>query len=166
LQPGFSGAEGQYVGIDPAFVPLIVVLTHAVYSATAYPFGILADRRDRRIQLGLGIAVLVIAHVALATASTIELTALGAAFWGLQLALTQGLLAASIADTAPDDRRGTAFAIFDLAVGAATFVASTTAGALWVIGGLELTFAAGACAAVAAMVILLWRPAAAIVKLS
>jgi hypothetical protein len=97
---------------------------------------------------------------------SVEFAALGAALWGLQLAVTQGLLAASIADAAPDDRRGTAFAIFDLAIGAATFVASATAGALWVVGGPALTFAAGACIAVGAMVLLLLRPVAAIFKTS
>jgi MFS family permease len=152
----FLVLKANHVGVDPAFVPLILVLTHTVYSATAYPFGILADRLDRRIQLGLGIAILFIAHVLLATAATIELAAVGAALWGLQLAVTQGLLAASVADAAPNDRRGTAFAIFDLAVGAATFVASTTAGVLWVIGGGPgLAFAGGACIAVGAMVVLL-----------
>jgi MFS family permease len=162
----FLVLKANHVGIDPAFVPLILVLTHAIYSATAYPFGILADRLDRRIQLGLGIVILLAAHLVLATAATIELTAMGAAFWGLQLAVTQGLLAASVADAAPDDRRGTAFAVFDLAVGAATFVASAGAGALWVMGGPSLAFAAGACVAGSAMVVLLFSPVAAILKLS
>jgi MFS family permease len=160
----FLVLKANHVGIDAAFVPLILVLSHAVYSATAYPFGVLADRLDRCLQLGLGIAILLVAHVVLATAATIELTAVGAAFWGLQLAVTQGLLAASVADAAPDDRRGTAFAIFDLATGAATFMASAAAGALWVIGAPGLTFAAGACMAVGAMILLLLRPAATFLK--
>jgi MFS family permease len=162
----FIVLKANYVGVDPAFVPLVLVLTHTVYSATAYPFGVLADRLDRRVQLGVGIIVLVIAHLLLASAATIELTALGAAFWGLQLAVTQGLLAASIADAAPMDHRATAFAVFDLAVGAATFVASTVAGALWIVGGPALTFTAGACIAAGAMVALLFRPVAAVLKAS
>ncbi len=150
--------KASHVGVDPAFVPLIMVLAHAIYSATAYPFGILADRLDRRIQLGLGTAILVVAQLTLALATTIEFTALGAALWGLQLAVTQGLLAASVADGAPDDRRGTAFAIFDLVMGAATFLASAAAGVLWVIGGPGLTFAAGACVAVGAILMLSLAP--------
>lgn len=162
----FLVLKAHQVGTDAAFVPLILVLSHAVYSATAYPFGILADRLDRRIQLGLGIATLLVAHLILAAAATIELTAIGAAFWGLQLAMTQGLLAASVADAAPDDRRGTAFAIFDLATGATTFVASAAAGALWVIGGPTLTFAAGAGVAAAAMIMLLLARGTAVLKTS
>jgi MFS family permease len=162
----FLVLKANHVGINAAFVPLILVLTHAVYSATAYPFGILADRLDRRMQLALGIAILVAAHLVLATGATIELAAVGAALWGLQLAVTQGLLAASVADAAPEDRRGTAFAIFDLAVGAATFLASAAAGALWVIGGPGLTFAAGACIAVGAMIVLQLARGAATLKAS
>jgi hypothetical protein len=53
----FLVLKANPVGLDAAFVPLVLVLTHAVYSATAYPFGVLADRLDRRLQLGLGIAI-------------------------------------------------------------------------------------------------------------
>jgi hypothetical protein len=48
--------------------------------------------------------------------------------------------------------------MLDLAVGAATFVASAAAGMLWIIGGPGLTFAAGACIAVGTMMILLLQP--------
>jgi hypothetical protein len=37
--------------------------------------------------------------------------------WDLQLAVTQGLLSASVANVAPDALRGTAFGIYQLAVG-------------------------------------------------
>jgi hypothetical protein len=83
----------------------------------------------------MGAAVLVISLLILASATSVELTALGAAIWGLQLAITQGLLVASIADAAPDELRGTAFGIFEFAVGFAAFLASAVAGILWVIGG-------------------------------
>jgi sugar phosphate permease len=156
----FLVLKASDVGIDPAYVPLILVLTHAVYSATAYPFGVLADRLERRVQLGLGAVILAAAHLMLAGANAIELTAVGAAFWGLQLAMTQGLLAASVADAASSDRRGTAFAIFDLAVGGSTLVASVAAGGLWVVGGPTLTFAGGACIAVIAIPVLVLQPPA------
>lgn len=154
----FLVLKANHTGVDAAFVPMMLVLTHTIYSATAYPFGILADRLDRRVQLGLGIATLVVAHLTLASATSIEMTAVGAAFWGLQLAVTQGLLAASVADAAPDDRRGTAFAIFDLAVGIATFFANATAGALWILGGPSLAFVAGAGIALATTPLLFLRP--------
>ncbi len=143
------------VGVDAAFVPIIIVLTHTVYAAAAYPFGMLADRLNRRVQLAGGIAVLIIADLVLMRANSFEVTALGAMLWGLQLAVTQGLLAASVADAAPAELRGTAFGMYELAVGLATFVASTSAGALWVAGGAPLTFLGGACVAAAAILALM-----------
>ena len=152
----FLVLKANHVGVDAAFVPIILVLTHTVYAAAAYPFGVLADRLDRRIQMGLGILMLIVADVILASATTLETTALGAAVWGLQFAMTQGLLAASVADAAPAEMRGTAFGIFDLSTGVAIFFANAAAGALWVVGGPVLTFAvSGLVAACASFALLL-----------
>jgi MFS family permease len=137
---------------------MVLVVMHLVFSVAAYPFGILADHLDRRLQLGIGTVILLCADVVLAKASTVWLTALGAALWGLQLGVTQGLLGATIADAAPDRMRGAAFGIYDVAIGVGTFVASSLAGALWMAGGPSLTFGFSACVAVAAAFMLILRP--------
>jgi hypothetical protein len=54
--------------------------------------------------------------------------------------------------------RGTAFGIYDLAGGVATFAASAGAGVLWTIGGPGAAFGAGALVAAAAAAALLLRP--------
>jgi MFS family permease len=146
------------IGVDAAFVPMILVVMHLVFSLAAYPFGVLADRLDRRLQLGIGTIILVCANVVLANASTVWLTVLGAALWGFQLGITQGLLSATIADTVPDRLRGTAFGIYDGAIGVGTLVASAGAGALWMAGGPSLAFAVSACVATAAVILLALRP--------
>lgn len=145
------------IGVDAAFVPMVLVVMHLVFSMVAYPFGILADHLDRRLQLGIGTVILVGADVVLASASTIWMTALGAALWGLQLGVTQGLLGATIADVAPDHLRGTAFGIYDVAIGVGTFVASAGAGVLWMAGGPSMAFAFSACVGIAAILMLLLR---------
>jgi MFS family permease len=154
----FLVLKAHDIGVDAAFVPIMLVVMHLVYSVAAYPFGILSDHVDRRLQLGAGIVILIGAHVVLAGATTVWLTALGAALWGLQLGVTQGLLAATIADAAPERLRGTAFGIFDMAIGVATFVASAGAGVLWMAGGPAAAFGIGACVAAAAALMLLLRP--------
>ena len=146
------------IGVDAAFVPMVLVLMYLVFSVAAYPFGILADHLDRRLQLGIGTAVLICADVVLANANTVWLTALGAALWGLQLGVTQGLLGATIADIAPDRLRGTAFGVYDVAIGLGTFVASAGAGALWMAGGPSIAFSVSACVATAAALMLVIRP--------
>ena len=145
------------VGVDAALVPIILVVMYLVYSMTAYPFGVLADRLNRRLQLGMGAAVLIAADLLLIAADTIWSTALGAALWGLQFGITQGLLGAAVADAVSPSLRGSAFGIFDVAVGAATFVASAGAGTLWMVGGPAAAFGVSACAASAAAFLLLLR---------
>jgi MFS family permease len=155
----FLVLKAHHVGIDAAFVPIMLVLMHLVYAVAAYPFGILADHMDRRLQLGIGAAILVGADIVLAVAQVGWLSIAGAALWGLQMAVTQGLLLASVGDAAPRELRGTAFGIYDLAVGVATFFASSAAGALWMAGGPELAFGFSGLIATAAMVLLLFQPA-------
>jgi MFS family permease len=136
---------------------MILVVMYFVYSATAYPFGVAADHFDRRLQLGIGALVLAGADLLLAYASDVWLTVLGAALWGLHLGLTQGPLGAIVADAAPDELRGTAFGIYDVSVGSASFAAGTAAGVLWMLSGPQAAFLAGACISGAAALLLLFR---------
>ncbi|MCB2019078.1 MAG: MFS transporter, partial [Hydrogenophaga sp.] len=53
-------------------------------------------------------------------------------------------LATMVADTAPDDLRGTAFGVFNLVSGLALLLASAIAGLLWDRLGASFTFYAGA----------------------
>jgi MFS family permease len=71
------------------------------------------------------------------------------------MGVTQGLLSAAVADAAPERLRGTAFGIFDLAVGLTTFAASAGAGVLWTFGGPASSFIAGAALAAVVIVMLL-----------
>jgi MFS family permease len=151
--------KASSIGIDAAYVPMMMILMHLCYAITAYPFGILADHINRRLQLMLGAVVLIGADLVLATATAAWLAMAGAVLWGLQLAITQGLLAASVADAAPVAQRGAAFGIYDLVIGAATFVASVVAGLLWSLGSPAWAFGFSALIGTTAIVVLSIRPA-------
>ena len=60
------------------------------------------------------------------------------------MGLTQGLLAAMVADTAPAKIRGTAFGIFNMATGLALLGGNVAAGWLWDTFGPSGTFLMGA----------------------
>lgn len=64
--------------------------------------------------------------------------------WGLDMAATQGLLAAMVADTTCVSLRGTAFGLFNLASGVTMLIASLVAGILWDRLGASATFYARA----------------------
>lgn len=144
--------RAQDVGLEIGFVPLIMIVMNVFYAGFAYPAGAAADRLSRRSLLVAGLALLVVADLVLAAASVAWMTFVGAAFWGLHMAFTQGLLSKLVADTAPDDLRGAAFGVFNLVSGSALLLASVIAGALWSAFGPTATFLAGAGFAVLAMV--------------
>lgn len=142
-------------GIPVALVPLVMVAMNLVYAACAYPFGKLSDRLGRRRLLGWGLAVLIAADLVLASDDHWPTVVAGVALWGVHLAMTQGLLAALVADTAPAELRGTAYGFFNLVSGVAMLVASVLAGLLWDRLGPAFTFHAGALFAAVALIGLL-----------
>lgn len=140
----FLVLRAQHVGISVACAPLIMVAMNLVYAVTAYPFGRLADQLSHGKLLGWGLLVLIGADVVLAVAEHWSMVVVGAGFWGMHMGMTQGLLAAMVADHAPADLRGTAYGFFNLACGVAMLIASVLAGLLWDQVGPSFTFWAGA----------------------
>lgn len=136
--------RAQSLGLPVALVPAVLVLMALAYSLSAYPVGVLSDRMDRITILICGLILLVLADLVLGFAAGIGSLALGVILWGLHMGFTQGLLATLIADTAPDELRGTAFGMFNLVTGLALLVASVIAGLLWDMIGPQATFLGGA----------------------
>ncbi len=143
-------------GLSLRYTPLVLVALNVVYALTAWPLGRLADRIPRHRLLALGMAVLVAADLALAMAPESAAIWLGIALFGLHLGMTQGLLAAMVADAAPATLRGTAFGVFHLVSGAALLLGNGAAGLLWQQLGAEATFIASAGCAGSVAVAALW----------
>ena len=74
--------------------------------------------------------------------------------WGAHMALTQGIFARMIADSAPDHLRATSFGAFWFVSGIAALLASLAAGLLWDRDGSSATFIASAGAAAVALAML------------
>ncbi len=140
------------VGLRATLGPLVLVAMNLSYALSAYPAGALSDRIDRRHLLAVACAVLIASELVLALSSGIGTAALGVGLFGLHLGLSQGLLAALVADTAPRDLHGTAFGVFHLVTGVTLLAASPFAGWLWDARGPEAPFFAGAAFAVLALV--------------
>jgi len=139
----FLVLRAQQGGLPMAWMPLVLVAMNLVYATSAYPFGKLSDSMSHTRLLALGLVVLIGADLVLAHAKSWSVVFLGIALWGLHMGITQGLLATMVADTAPADRRGTAFGFFNLLSGLTMLVASALAGLLWDQLGASFTFYAG-----------------------
>ncbi|HMA07465.1 MAG TPA: MFS transporter [Ramlibacter sp.] len=153
----FLVLRAQQGGLDLAWTPLVMIVMSLVYAAGAYPFGKLSDQVNHGALLAAGLAVLIAADLLLAWAGHGPVLWAGIALWGLHMAMTQGLLATMVADTAPADLRGTAFGCFNLVSGVALLLASGVAGLLWDHWGAPVTFLAGAVFSALALVVLAVR---------
>ncbi len=140
----FLVLRAQSTGASTAQVPLVMIAMSLAYALLAFPAGKWVDRGGARASLYVGCAMLFAAHLVLARASTLSVTAVGAVLWGLHLAFTQGLFAAWVASVVPAELRGSAFGVFNLACGVALLVASAMAGVLWDRVSPAATFYAGA----------------------
>ncbi|HEX2379370.1 MAG TPA: MFS transporter [Methyloceanibacter sp.] len=137
-------------GLALAWAPAVIAVMSLVYAASAYPAGWVQDRIGARPLLLSGLVALIAADLLLDFGQTLLAVFLGICLWGLHMGLTQGVLAALIAETAPVRLRGTAFGLFGLITGLAALLASIIAGLLWDRIGASATFLAGAAFAAAA----------------
>ncbi|WP_246534983.1 MFS transporter [Methylomonas paludis] len=140
----FLVLRAQQSGVPMALVPLVMVAMNIVYAASAYPFGSISDRISHRVLLAWGLLALILADLILAGHDDWRWLCAGVMLWGVHMGMTQGLLAKLVADTTPQDLRGTAYGFFNLVSGIAMLIASVVAGALWEYQGAAATFYAGA----------------------
>jgi MFS family permease len=140
----FLVLRAQSIGVALAMVPVVLVAMNVVYTATAYPAGVAADRGHRKALLVWGLVALVASDLVIASSASWALFFAGVALWGVHMGLTQGLLSMLVADAAPVNLRGSAFGVFYLVSGVAMLLASIIAGALWDAYGAAWTFYAGA----------------------
>ena len=155
----FLVLRANQIGIPVALVPLVMVAMNLIYAASAYPFGKLSDRVSHSRLLMLGLLVMVMADLVLALSMHWTALVVGVMLWGIHMAMTQGLLAAMVAATAPSDLRGTAYGLFNLMSGVAMLFASAIAGLMWDRFGAATTFGASAVFCIFAIIALAFRPA-------
>lgn len=148
----FLVLRAQQMEIPLYTIPLVMVAMNLVYSLTAYPFGKLSDSMSHSKLLQWGLLVLILADIVLALSGHWSTLLIGVALWGIHMGMTQGLLAAMVAHTAPPELRGTAFGMFNLMSGLALLLASTGAGVLWETFGAASTFYAGAIICVVTLI--------------
>ncbi len=151
MSEAFLILRSQDAEVPLWLAPIVLVAMNVVYALSSLPSGRLGDRVGRLGVMAVGCAILLLAELVLAVSASPLALGAGIVLWGLHMGLTQGLLSAFVAATAPADLRGTAFGAFHLACGVAVLVASTGAGLLWDAHGGGATFLAGAAASILAL---------------
>jgi MFS family permease len=145
--------RAQQIGIPTVMIPIVYLLFNLVYSLSAIPAGIAADRFGRKRVILLGFVLFAILYYGFAAAKDTSAIWVLFAFYGLFMGLTEGIQKAFLAAIIPPDFKATAFGVYNTAVGLAMFPASLIGGWLWDHVSPSATFYFGAITAVLSAVL-------------
>lgn len=123
--------RAQHIGIPAVMIPIVYLLFNLIYSLSAIPAGIAADKFGKKRVILAGFILFAILYYGFAVASETKTIWTLFAFYGLFMGLTEGIQKAFLATIIPTDFKATAFGIYNTVVGIAMFPASLVGGWLW-----------------------------------
>ncbi|MEZ0395724.1 MAG: MFS transporter [Anaerolineales bacterium] len=123
--------RGQERGLNVLQVMGMLIAFNAIYAALAGPLGALSDRVGRRRLIIGGWAAYGLVYLGFAISRTGWQVWLLYALYGVYYAAAEGAARALIADLVPAEQRGTAYGLYNAAVGLTALPASLIAGLLW-----------------------------------
>ncbi len=153
---------GQNRGLDIVQIMLMLMTFNFIYASLSGPLGAWSDTIGRRRLIIGGWIAYGLVYLGLALSKTGWHVWVLYALYGIYYAATDGVGRALVADFVPEERRGTAYGLYNAAIGIAVLPASVIAGLLWQgIGawtgfGASAPFYFGAALALLAGV-LFWR---------
>jgi len=123
--------RAQERGLGLVQILLMVASFNLVYALLAGPAGALSDKIGRRRLIVVGWLVYGLIYLGFALARVgWHIWALYA-LYGVYYAMAEGVAKALVADLIPPEKRGTAYGVFNAAIGLTAFPASALAGLLW-----------------------------------
>src|SRR5512143_919696 len=132
--------RAQQTGIHTLTVHVLYLMFNVVYSMSAVPAGLVADKYGMRRVILAGFVLFALIYFGFANArGTSDIWALFAAY-GVFMGLNEGILKAFVAQIAPKEFKATAFGIYHTAIGLALLPASVIGGWLWDHVGPSATF--------------------------
>ncbi len=146
------------LGVPAVLIPTLWMVHHLVKSATSLPGGGLSDRLGRKRIITAGWFVYALSYAGFALAHRPWHAWALFALYGLFFGLTEGTEKALVADFVPAEQRGTAYGLFNFAIGIGALPASLLMGLLWQWFGPALAFATGAGLAALSCVLLAALP--------
>ncbi|HCU06607.1 MAG TPA: hypothetical protein DIC42_03385 [Holosporales bacterium] len=140
-------ANGSF-SLEPRYIAMVMVAYNLGHCLIAYPAGYIADRMNRYWVLAMGILMLILSDLCLATATGLTTFFIGAFLWGVQFGITQNVFTTLIAETVPEDLRGTGFGVFYIICASSAFIADTLAGQIGDHYGVEKIYIYGCVMAI------------------
>ena len=142
------------LGVATVFVPILWVVLHIVKMLSSMPGSAWSDKVGRRKAIVVGWLVYSIIYFGFAYAKTEWHIWVLFALYGIYFGLTEGTEKAFVADLVPSELRGTAYGVYNFAIGIASFPASVIMGKLWDSFGATVAFGFGSVISLLAVILL------------
>ncbi|MDA8162282.1 MAG: MFS transporter [Desulfobacteraceae bacterium] len=123
--------RAQQLGVSAREIPIIYLLFNLIYSLSALPAGMAADKFGRRRIIFLGFMLFSAVYCGFGTARNKTAVWFLFAAYGVFMGLSEGVQKAFVAAIIPPERKATAFGIYNTIIGAAMLPASLVGGWLW-----------------------------------
>lgn len=123
--------RAQTAGLAVNGVLGMMISFNLAYALVATPAGVLSDRIGRKRVLIGGWLLYALVYLGFARAAAGWHAWTLMVVYGVYYGLTEGVAKAFVADMVPAERRGTAYGIYNAAIGVMVFPASAVAGLLW-----------------------------------
>lgn len=123
--------RAQERGLSVLNTMLMLMTFTAIYSLLSGPLGALSDVVGRRRLIIAGWSSYGLVYLGLALSSTGWQIWVLFGLYGIYYAATEGTAKALVADLVPETQRGTAYGLFNAAIGLTALPASVIAGLLW-----------------------------------
>jgi MFS family permease len=138
------------LGVATFWIPFLWSALHVVKVASSLAGGALSDRLGRRSLIATGWLIYALVYAGFGLVDSPPMVIAIFLSYGLYFGLTEGVEKAWVADLAPAERRGTAFGIYNAALGVGSLAASLIFGLIWTRVSPQAAFLTGAALAVAA----------------
>jgi MFS family permease len=138
------------LGVAAFWIPLLWSALHVVKVIASLAGGELSDRFGRRRLIAVGWITYALVYAGFGVFDSPAIVIAVFLSYGLYFGLTEGVEKAWVADLAPAAARGTAFGIYNAALGLGSLAASLLFGFIWTRASPEAAFYTGAAIALAA----------------
>jgi MFS family permease len=144
--------RAQQTGIHPAALPLLWMVLHLSKVGSSLVGGGLSDRFGRKKLIVAGWIVYALVYCGFAFVNTPWQSWTLFIIYGVYFGLTEGVEKALVADLVHENRRGTAYGLYNLAIGITVFPASLLFGLAWTELNASTAFLISAAVSVSAAI--------------
>lgn len=145
--------RAEQVGVAPVLIPAVYLTFNLIYSLSAIPAGIAADRFGKKPLILLGFILFAGLYFGFAVAGTSASIWILFGLYGVFMGLTEGIQKGFLATIIPRDFKATAFGVYATFVGLAALPASLIGGVLWDRVSPAATFYFGSVTATVAAIL-------------